>query len=64
MTFEEAIRKSIKAYRDGKDPEALLKAKGKKLSYDRDYFNELEQEIVGKKSKKQKSKKADAEMEA
>lgn len=69
MTFEEAIRKAIKAYREGKDPEELMKAKGKKaLSYDRDYFKELEEEIVGKDSKKSTKKKNkkldDDEMEA
>lgn len=64
MTFEEAIRKAIKAYREGKDPEELIKAKGKKLSYDRDYFNGLEKEIVGKDSKKSKKKKQDETMEA
>jgi hypothetical protein len=65
MTFEEAIRKAIKAYRDGKDPDELLKTKGKPLTYDREYFNGLEEEIVGKASKKSSKKsKKDEEMEA
>jgi hypothetical protein len=64
MTFEEAIRKAIKAYRDGKDPDELLKAKGTSLSYDREYFDGLEEEIVGKASKKSKKNKKDEEMEA
>lgn len=68
MTFEEAIRKAIKAYRDGKDPDELMKAKGKTtLSYDREYFDGLEEEIVGKdakKSKKNNKKKLDDDLEA
>jgi hypothetical protein len=65
MTFEEAIRKAIKAYRDGKDPDELMKVKGGKSTFTRDYFNDLEEEIVGKDSKKsKKKKKSDEELEA
>jgi hypothetical protein len=65
MTFEEAIRKAIKAYREGKDPEELMKVKGGESKFTRDYFNDLEEEIVGKDSKKsKKKKKSDEELEA
>jgi hypothetical protein len=64
MTFEEAIRKSIKAYFDGKDPSALIEAKGG-IKYDRAFFDKLEEDIVEpknlKKAKKTKTPKGEEE---
>lgn len=48
MTFEEAVRKSIKAYFEGKDPENLLEAMGG-TKYTREYFDEMEEELLGEK---------------
>lgn len=48
MTFEEAIRRSIKAYFDGKDPVKLNEAKGE-VRYTREYFDEMEEELIGSK---------------
>lgn len=48
MTFEEAIRKSIKAYFDGKDPTALLSTMEGGMKYTREYFDQAEQELLGK----------------
>lgn len=62
MTFEEAVRKSIKAYFDGRDPENFLSAMGK-VKYTRDYFDELEEEMVGDPKAKKKSKPTDNEEE-
>jgi hypothetical protein len=48
MTFEEAIRRSIKAYFDGKDPTKLNEVKGE-VRYTREYFDEMEEELIGNK---------------
>jgi len=55
MTFEEAVRKSIKAYFSGKDAENFLSENGD-LKYTREYFDEMEEELVGKEAKEKRSK--------
>jgi hypothetical protein len=54
MTFEEAIRKSIRAFMKGDMPTSLIEASGGKMKYDQKFFDDLEKEILGedKKSKK------------
>ena len=47
MTFEQAVRKAIKAYMDGKDPTALIETMGEELKYNRQYFDETEKELLG-----------------
>lgn len=56
MTFEEAIIKSIKVYRSGKDPEELFKVVGG-VKYTRDYFDELEKELVGEEVVEKETKR-------
>jgi len=48
MTFEDAVRKSIKAYFEGKDPDNFLDAMGG-TKYNREYFDEMEEELLGEK---------------
>jgi len=48
MTFEEAVRKSIRAYFDGKDPSMLLETMEGEMKYSREYFDQAEQELLGK----------------
>lgn len=52
MIFEEALRTSIKAYFEGKLPTKYLEAhkdSGKdELRYTPEYFDELEEELIGK----------------
>lgn len=62
MTFEEAIIKAVRKYYAGKDPEALLEASEGEFKYTREYFDELEEELIPSDTKK-KSKKDDAEVE-
>ena len=50
MTFEEAVRKSIKAYFNGEDPTALIDATEGGAKYTREYFDELEADLLGKKA--------------
>jgi len=57
MTFEEAIIKSIKKYYEGTDPVELNTASGKKPKYTREYFDELEEELLNPPKKKRKKKK-------
>jgi hypothetical protein len=54
MTFEEAVRKSIRAFMKGEMPTSLIEASGGKLRYDQKFFDDLEKDILGegKKSKK------------
>lgn len=56
MDFEAAIRKSIKAYREGKDAENLLEAVGG-TKYDREYFDALEEEMLSSNDTKKKGRK-------
>lgn len=61
MTFEEAIRKSIRKYRDNKAFSELSKAKGGQLRYNLEFFDDLEKELLKEAtgSKKKKSEKID-----
>ena len=61
MTFEEAIVISVRKYYAGKDPEALRESAEGEMKYTREYFDELEEELVPS-DKKKKSKK-DEEVE-
>lgn len=45
MTFEEAIRRSIKAYYKGKDATNLNSLK-EEVRFTREYFDELEDELL------------------
>ena len=62
MTFEEAIVKAVRKYYAGKEPEALIEASEGEFKYTREYFDELEEELVPS-DKKKKSKKDDEEVE-
>ena len=42
MKFDVAIKRSIKAFLDGRLPDALIEAQGKDLIYTPDYLDELE----------------------
>jgi ABC-type transporter lipoprotein component MlaA len=56
MTFEEAIVTAVRKYYAGKDPEALMEASEGEFKYTREYFDELEEEIMSS-SEDKKSKK-------
>lgn len=60
MTFEDAIVLAVKKYYAGTDPEALMEAQEGEIKYTREYFDELEEELLaskgGKKPKKNKKK--------
>ena len=56
MKFEEAVRKSIKAYFEGKDAENFLAENGATK-----YTDEVEEEFVGKDAKKKQSKDGEEE---
>lgn len=60
MRFEEAVRKSIQAYFSGKDAENFLTENGAS-KYTREYFDEVEEEFVGKDAKKKRSKDGEEE---
>ena len=60
MTFEEAIRKSIKAFLKGEQPTNLAEASGGEVKYTLKFFDDLEKELVGAtETKKGKGKKND-----
>lgn len=46
MTFEEAIRKSVKAYWKGKTPDNVKKS-AKNFKYNKKYFDKFEKEMFG-----------------
>ena len=60
MKFEEAVRKSIQAYFSGKDAENFLAENGA-TKYTREYFDEVEEEVVGKSASKKNNKDGDDE---
>jgi len=62
MTFEEAIKKSIKAYFAGKMP-TELGAVSEDLKYTREYLDDLEEKLVGKKKKKSSKKAKEKDVE-
>ena len=41
MKFDDAIKKSIKAFLNGKMPNELIKAQGKEIIYTPEYLDEL-----------------------
>ncbi len=49
MTFEEAVKQSIKKYYEGIDPAATMELLGEEnpSEYGRDYFDSVEEEIFG-----------------
>jgi len=59
MTYEEVVRKAIREYYKDRDPENYNETKDE-VKYTREYFDELEAEMVPAKKKKSK-KKADSE---
>lgn len=59
MTFEEAIRKSIKAYFDGKDPTNLLETMEGGMKYSREYFDQAEKELLGKDAPAEETEQED-----
>ena len=61
MTFEEAIVIAVRKYYAGKDPEALMESSEGEFKYTREYFDELEEELVP--SSKNKKTKKDEEVE-
>ena len=47
MNLQEAFRKSIKAYFNGKQPKASRAVGGKRVKYDKKYFDRIEEERFG-----------------
>ena len=61
MKFEDAVKKSVKAFVAGKLPEALIAARGEDIFFSPDYFDEMEAMFLeeGKAPKKAKKGKTD-----
>lgn len=58
MKFQDAVRKSIKAFVDGKMPKTLMEMKAEEgLMFTPEYFDELEASLVEEKGSSKKSKK-------
>tara|TARA_R110000787_G_scaffold579_9_gene2108 strand:- start:6206 stop:6415 length:210 start_codon:yes stop_codon:yes gene_type:complete len=58
MTFEDAIRLSIRKYYSGEDPTELMGTAKGTPRYTRDFFDELEEEFCNDASKGYKKRKA------
>ena len=48
MTFEEAIRKSIRQFYDGMEPENTAKARPRRIT--KEHLDQLEEELLGAKT--------------
>ena len=46
MKFDDAIKKSIKAFLDGKLPDKLIEVQGKEIIYTPEYMDELEEQLT------------------
>lgn len=58
MKFQDAVKKSIKAFVDGKMPKSLTEMKAEEgLMFTPDYFDELEASLLEEKGSSKKSKK-------
>lgn len=53
MTFEEAVLKSIRAYYGGKQPKELMAVQPSK-KFHKEFFDNLEEQILGSKKKTKK----------
>lgn len=62
MNFEDAIRKSISSYYKGITPDNLNATK-EEVVYTQEYFDELEDELLGKKPKDKDKNKDEDEVE-
>lgn len=57
MKFQDAVKKSIKAFVDGKMPKNLMEMKADEgLMFTPDYFDELEASLVEEKGSSKKNK--------
>lgn len=51
MEYRDVVRQSIKTFMDGKMPEQTNTLKEEGLKYTPDFFDELEEDLIDKKSK-------------
>lgn len=64
MTFDEAVKKSIKVFLKGKMPMKTGELKADGLFYTPEYFDELEEELLDKPTNSKKDKKKELENES
>jgi hypothetical protein len=58
MNFQDAVKKSIKAFTEGNMPKNLMEMKAEEgLMFTPEYFDELEASLVEEKGSSKKSKK-------
>jgi len=57
MKFEDAVKKSVKAFMNGQMPEATGALVTDGIFHTPEYFDDLEAEIMGEGPKKKKAKK-------
>lgn len=62
MKFEEAVRRSIKAYFEGQEADTFLEAHGD-IKYTREYFDEMEENMIAEAEKKATKKDKEEEGE-
>jgi hypothetical protein len=64
MTFDEAVKKSIKVFLKGGMPMKTGELKEDGLFYTPEYFDELEEELLDKPTNSKKDKKKELENES
>ena len=64
MTFDEAVKKSIKVFLQGKMPMNTDKLKEEGLFYTPQYFDELEDDLLDEPTDSKKAKEEELEDEA
>ena len=59
MEYRDVVRQSIKRFMAGETPEQLSSLKEEGLKYTPDYFDELEEELLGEKAEKTDDKESE-----
>jgi len=59
MEYRDVVRQSIKRFMDGETPEKIASLKEEGLKYTPDYFDELEEELLGEKADKKDDKESE-----
>jgi len=59
MEYSDVIRQSVKAFREGRFPEQMDAVKEEGLKYTPEYFDQLEEKLLGKDTKDEEAEDGD-----
>jgi len=56
MKYRDVVSQSIKAFKEGRQPEELSKTKSEGLTYTPEYFDKMEKDVLGDESEEKEEK--------